>query len=187
MQKAAVAAGEPVGVAEQDNKLKTMKKKLLIFSIILVLTIISFISWRFLLRERTVLFLCVHNTFRSQMAEAYFNKFAEEKKLNWQVKSAGFLEAEKINEKAITLMKEEGIDISDKKPKLVTDKMIKSADKIIVVCKECEEKGLCVSLPKNKDIEYWRLDNPADMEIDQAREIRNIVKEKVLNFVKILE
>lgn len=164
-----------------------MKNNLLIFSLTIILITIGFISWRFLLRERTVLFLCVHNTFRSQMAEAYFSKFAEEKKLNWQAKSAGFLEAEKINEKAITLMEEEGIDISDKKPKLVTDKMIKSADKIIVVCKECEEKGLCVALPKNKDIEYWRFDNPADVEINQAREIRDKVKERILNLIGILE
>lgn len=120
------------------------------------------------------------------MAEVYFNKFAEEKKLNWRAKSAGFLEAEKINPKAIALMQEEGIDISGNKPKTVTDKMINSADKIIVVCKECEAKGLCVALPKNKDIDHWRLDNPADMEIDQAREIRNQVKEKALNLIKTL-
>lgn len=164
-----------------------MKKNLLIFGIIIVVVGTSFFSWQFLLREKTVLFLCVHNTFRSQMAEAYFNKFAKEKGIRWRAKSAGFLEAEKINEKAIILMEEEGIDISDKKPKLKTDKMIKSADKIIVVCKECQELGLCAILPKNKDIEHWQLDNPANMELDQAKKIRDKVKEKTLNLIEKLK
>jgi len=66
----------------------------------------GFVFWQFFIKEKTVLFLCVHNTFRSQMAEAYFNKFAKEKGIKWQAKSAGFLEADKINEKAIILMKE---------------------------------------------------------------------------------
>lgn len=164
-----------------------MKNNLLIFGIILVLATVGFVSWRFLLFPKTVLFLCVHNTFRSQMAEAYFNKFAAEKKLNWQAKSAGFLEADKINEKAIFLMREEGIDISNKKPKLVTPKMIEQADKIVVVCQECEEKGLCVTLPKDKDIEYWRLDNPAEMEINQAREIREQIKIKIIDLIEQLK
>jgi len=164
-----------------------MKNNLLIFSIIIFLAITAFVSWRFLPREKTVLFLCVHNTFRSQMAEAYFNKFASEKGIKWQAKSAGFLEAEKINEKAIILIEEEGIDISAKKPKLVTDEAKSSADKIVVVCKECQERGLCAVLPQDKDIEYWWLDNPAEMELDQAREIRNIVKDKVINLIEGLK
>lgn len=164
-----------------------MKSNLFLAFIIIVLIVIGFTSWQSLSREKTVLFLCVHNTFRSQIAEAYFNKFAVEKKIRWQATSAGFLEAEKINEKAIILMQEEGIDISDKKPKLVTDEMKKSADRIIVVCKECEEKGLCAALSQDKKIEYWRLDNPANMEIDQAREIRNKIKEKILNLLEELK
>lgn len=143
--------------------------------------------WQFSMKQRTVLFLCVHNTFRSQMAEAYFNKFAKEKRIKWRAKSAGLLKAEKINEKAVILMQEEGIDISDKKPKLMTKKMIDKAEKIIVVCRECEEQGLCVNLPKNKDIAYWRLPNPAEMELDEARAIRNKIKENVINLIEELK
>jgi protein-tyrosine-phosphatase len=121
------------------------------------------------------------------MAEAYFNKFTKEKGLRWQAKSAGFLKADKINEKAVTLMKEEGIDISGKKPKLMTDEMIKKAEKVVVVCQECEEQGLCLVLPKGKNIDYWRLPNPAEMEINQARKIRNQIKEKVLILIEKLK
>lgn len=162
---------------------------LIIFGFILAVGFIFF--QQFLVEEKsvqkkTVLFLCVHNTFRSQMAETYFNEFAKEKKLNWQAKSAGFLEADKINEKALILIAEEGIDISDKKPKLVTEKMLFEADKIIVVCKECEEQGLCLNLPPDKDIDYWRLENPAEMELDKGREIRDSIKEKVKILVETL-
>jgi protein-tyrosine-phosphatase len=151
------------------------------------LTISGFIFPQLLKKTKTILFLCVHNTFRSQIAEAYFNKFAKERGIKWQAKSAGFLKAEKVNEKAIVLMKEEGIDISDKKPKLMTEEMIKSADKIVVVCQECEELGLCINLPTNKNIEHWRLPNPAEMELEKAREIRNQIKEKVLGLIKELK
>jgi protein-tyrosine-phosphatase len=164
-----------------------MKKILIIFVIVIIVIVVGFTSWQFLFKPKIVLFLCVHNTFRSQMTEAYFNKFAREKGLNWQAKSAGFLEAKKINEKAVILMKEEGIDISKNKPKLVNEKMIKKADKIVVVCAECEEQGLCVILPKNKNIDYWQLPNPAEMELDQAREIRNQIKEKVIKLLEELE
>jgi protein-tyrosine-phosphatase len=121
------------------------------------------------------------------MAEAYFNKFAKEKGIRWQAKSAGFLKADKVNEKAIILMKEEGIDISDKKPKLMTEEMIKKADKIVVVCQECEAQGLCLILSQEKDIEYWRFLNPAEMELEKAREIRNQIKEKFLNLISQLK
>jgi protein-tyrosine-phosphatase len=164
-----------------------VRKLVIIFISFFLLITAGFIFWQFFMKEKTVLFLCVHNTFRSQMAEAYFNKFAKEKGIRWQAKSAGFLEEEKIDEKAIILMKEEGIDISDKKPKLVTNKTLKSADKIVVVCQECEEQGLCLTLPKGKDIEYWRLPNPAKMELDQARVIRDQIKERVLNLISQLK
>jgi arsenate reductase (thioredoxin) len=154
--------------------------------VVIILTISGFIFPQLLKKTKTILFLCVHNTFRSQIAEAYFNKFAKERGIKWQAKSAGFLEAEKINEKAVILMKEEGIDISHKKPKLMTEEMIKSADKIVVVCQECEELGLCINLPTNKNIEHWRLPNPAEMELEKAREIRNQIKEKVSNLIKEL-
>ena len=167
---------------------------LIIFSFVLM---IGFVFQQVLFRsshqeiltvpKKTVLFLCVHNSFRSQMAEAYFNKFAKERNLNWQAKSAGFLEAEQINEKAIVLMEEEGIDISEKKPKLMTKEMIKEAEKIIVVCKECEEQGLCLNLPQDKEIDYWRLENPAEMELDKARVIRDSIKEKVKILVESLD
>ena len=147
----------------------------------------SFLAKEKIFSKKTILFLCSHNTFRSQIAKAYFNKFAKERNLNWQAESAGFLKTDKINEKAIILMAEEEIDISKEKPKLVTDEMIAQANKIIVVCKECEEFGLCLNLPQDKDIEYWRLENPAQLELERAREIKDLIKEKTLNLIEKIE
>ena len=164
-------------------------KKILIVFIIIIVIVAGFASWQFLLRPKTILFLCVHNTFRSQIAEAYFNKFAKEKGIKWQAKSAGFLEAEKINEKAIILMREEGIDISGAKPKLITEKMKNKADKIIVVCQECSlesKEKFCPVFESDKDVEYWQLPNPAEMELEEAREIRNLVKERVIDLIERL-
>lgn len=157
--------------------------------LIMLIGVLMFFSYIPIMKDRTkkiILFLCVHNTFRSQIAEAYFNKFANEKNLGWQAKSAGFLKADKINEKAVVLMKEEGIDISDKKPKLVTNEMIDEAEKIIVVCEECEKEGICINLPKYKDIEYWRLKNPAEIELEKGREIRDEIKNRVIKLVNML-
>ena len=151
----------------------------ILFLLIFLITLGGFMMWKSLFKTKTILFLCVHNTFRSQMAEAYFNTLAKGKGLKWQAESAGFLEGEKINPKAIALMKEEGIDISNKKPKLVTEEMINKADKIIIVCKECGEEGLCINLPKDKEITHWQLENPAEMELGDARQVRDKIKENV--------
>lgn len=169
-----------------------ISKFLLFFVILIIMAGASIVSWQFLFQKKTVLFLCVRNTFRSQMAEAYFEKLATERNLkNWQAKSAGFLEGEGVNPKAIILMAEEGIDISKKKSKLVNEKMMKQASKIVVVCQECapggEEAGYCPVLPQNKDIEYWRLSDPAKMELEEARKIRDEVKVKVIDLVGRLE
>lgn len=164
-----------------------MNLKILFLLIVFLITLGGFMIWKSLFKTKTILFLCVHNVLRSQMAEAYFNKFAKERGLKWRAKSAGFLEAEEINPKAITLMQEERIDISEKKPKLVTKKIIDKAEKIIVVCKECEEEGICITLPKDKDITHWQLENPAEMELSQAREIRNKIKENVIKLIEELK
>ncbi|MEM2166239.1 MAG: low molecular weight phosphatase family protein, partial [Candidatus Bathyarchaeia archaeon] len=72
-----------------------------------------------------VLFVCVENSFRSQIAEAYFNRFAPE---GWRAVSAGLTPAERVHPNAVRLMLEEGIDISHKKPQLLTREMQETAD-----------------------------------------------------------
>lgn len=80
--------------------------------------------------SKTVLFVCVENSFRSQIAEAYFNKYAPE---GWIAVSAGIKPAERVHPNAVRLMLEEGIDINHKKPRMITRELQEKAD-IAVMC-----------------------------------------------------
>jgi len=127
---------------------------------------------------KTVLFVCVENSFRSQIAEAYFNKFAPN---GWQAISAGSRPAEKVHPNAILLMREEGIDISDKKPKALTFEMQTKADAAVIVCGSAECPVVYV-----KDVEEWNVPDPAKMPFDEARKIRDLIKLRVLDYIKRL-
>ncbi len=124
---------------------------------------------------RTVLFVCVENRFRSQIAEAYFRKYAPE---GWEATSAGIKPAEKVHPKAVELMLEEGIDLSQKKPQLLTRELQKKAEIVVVVCGE----GTC-PVVRGKLVEKWNLPDPAKMPLEEARKIRDIIKKRVLDLV----
>jgi protein-tyrosine-phosphatase len=127
---------------------------------------------------KTVLFVCVENSFRSQIAEAYFNKFAPK---GWQAISAGSRPAENVHPNAILLMHEEGINISDKKPKSLNFEMQTKADAAVIVCGSAECPVVYV-----KDVEEWNVPDPAKMPLDEARKIRDLIKSKVLDYIKRL-
>ncbi len=84
----------------------------------------------------TIVFVCVHNSGRSQMAEAFFNKLAKGK---LRAFSAGTQPADKVNSVVVDTMREVGIDISEKKPKALTFEMMENADRVITM--GCGEEG----------------------------------------------
>lgn len=126
---------------------------------------------------KTVLFLCVENSFRSQIAEAYFNKFAPK---GWRAISAGLMPAKNVHPNAIKLMKEEGIDISNKVPKLMEKEDQEKAEVVVIVCSDS------CPIVSNKYVENWNLQDPANMSLEEARKIRDIIKEKVLELTEKL-
>ena len=126
--------------------------------------------------DKIVLFICVENSFRSQIAEAYFNKFAPR---GWKAISAGIKPANSIHPDAIQLMKEEGINISNKKPKLLTKELQEKAEIAIIVC-----SGNQCPLVYTKKVEEWNVPDPAKMPIDEARKIRDVIKSKVLELIE---
>ena len=85
---------------------------------------------------RNVLFVCVHNTGRSQMAEAFFNIGASQ---NYKARSAGTSPAGGVNEMVIAAMKELDIDLTDNRSKLLTDTMLDEAEKVITMACNVEE------------------------------------------------
>ena len=121
---------------------------------------------------KKILFVCVHNAGRSQMAEAFFNHHAKGKA---QATSAGTHYASHINPTVIEAMREVGIDISSKRPKMMTLEMLGVADKVISM--GCGVEGVCPAtfVPT----EDWKLEDPEDKPIEQVRAIRDEIEAKV--------
>jgi len=127
---------------------------------------------------RYVLFACVENSFRSQIAEAYFKKFAPKE---WQAISGGVKPAEKVHPNAILLMKEEGLDISRNKPQPLTQGNQLKAEIAIIVC-----GSAACPVVYAKRVEEWSMPDPAKMSLDEARRVRDSIKNKVLTLIESL-
>jgi protein-tyrosine-phosphatase len=122
-------------------------------------------------KMKHVLFLCVQNAARSQMAEAFFNALAKGKAV---AKSAGDKPAERVNPLAVQAMKEVGIDISKNKPKKITAEMVEEAD--VVILMGCPENA-CPITPK--EVVDWQIEDPEGKSIEKVREIRDVIRKKV--------
>ena len=123
---------------------------------------------------RTVLFVCVHNAGRSQMAAAFFNRLA---KGQAEAKSAGTAPAAAVNPVVVEAMKEVGLDISAAKPQLLDIDMIMGAEKMVTMGCGAEAEGMCPA--SFTDTEDWKLDDPAGQPIEKVRPIRDEVQRRV--------
>jgi arsenate reductase len=128
---------------------------------------------------KKVLFVCVHNAGRSQMAEAFFNQMT---KVKAQGSSAGTQPSKKVNPVVVKAMREVGIDIGRRKPKMLTFEMLEDADRVITMGCSVEKACPASSVPT----EDWQLDDPEGKPIEQVRRIRDEVKAKVEKLVKEL-
>jgi len=123
----------------------------------------------------TVLFVCVHNAGRSQMAAGYLHHLAGDR---IDVRSAGSQPADTVNPVAVEAMAEEGIDLVAAQPKVLTDAAVQSSD--VVITMGCGDA--CPFYP-GKRYEDWQLDDPAGQGIDAVRPIRNQIKQRVHDLV----
>jgi arsenate reductase len=121
---------------------------------------------------KTVLFICVHNAGRSQMAEGFFTQMAKGKA---KAISAGSKPADRVNPAAVEAMQEGGIDISPNKPKLLTVEMMEGIDKVITM--GCGEDASCPA--SWVETEDWKLEDPAGKSIEQVRKIRDEIETRV--------
>jgi len=119
----------------------------------------------------SVLFVCVHNAGRSQMAAGYLQDLAGDR---IDVLSAGSAPADRINPVAVEAMAEEGIDIRAEQPKLLTDSAVQTAD--VVITMGCGDE--CPFYP-GKRYEDWVLDDPAGKGVDAVRPIRDEIRTRV--------
>ena len=122
-------------------------------------------------RRPAVLFVCVHNAGRSQMAAGYLQHLAGDR---IEVLSAGSQPADQVNPAAVAAMAEEGIDIASEQPKLLTDSAVRTAD--VVITMGCGDE--CPYYP-GKRYEDWELEDPAGQGLDAVRPIRDEIRRRV--------
>ena len=126
----------------------------------------------------TVLFVCVHNAGRSQMAAGYLQHLAGDR---IEVLSAGSEPADQINPVAVEAMREEGIDIKGSRPKVLTTLDVQGSD--VVITMGCGDA--CPFFP-GKRYEDWKLDDPAGQDIEAVRAIRDDIKDRVTALIASL-
>lgn len=126
----------------------------------------------------SVLFVCVHNAGRSQMAAGYLSALAQGR---IEVRSAGSEPVEGINPVAVEAMVEDSIDITGASPKILTTEAIKESD--VVITMGCGDA--CPIFP-GKRYEDWQLDDPAGQGIDAVRPIRDEIRTRIQQLVSEL-
>jgi protein-tyrosine-phosphatase len=127
---------------------------------------------------RKLLFVCVENAGRSQMAEAFAKSYGKGKV---EAKSAGTMPAEKVNPVVVQVMQEKGIDLSTNKPKLITNHMVLEADKIIVM--GCSAQGFCPAPLLGKVID-WEVEDPKGKPIEKVRKIRDEIEGRIKKLIE---
>jgi len=127
----------------------------------------------------TVLFLCTHNAGRSQMAMGFFERLAGDAAVAW---SGGSEPGDELNRAAIEAMRERDIDISGEFPKPWTDEIVRAAD--VVVTMGCGDA--CPVFP-GKRYEEWVLDDPAGMDVEHVRPVRDEIERRVRHLLHQLD
>lgn len=121
--------------------------------------------------KASVLFVCVHNAGRSQMAQGYLRALAGDR---IEVRSAGSMPGNQINPSAVAAMAEEGIDISNEQPKVLTDAAVEASDYVITM--GCGD--VCPFFPGKHYLD-WVLDDPAGQGVEAVRPIRDQIRGKI--------
>lgn len=127
--------------------------------------------------KKSVLFVCVQNAGRSQMAEGFFKKYAPKE---YEAISAGTMPVSEINPIAVQAMSEVGVDISTQKSKEITEDMIRNSSKIVNM--GCMDKESCPSLFLQNLLD-WNIEDPKDKPIERVRSIRDEIEQRVKELV----
>ncbi len=123
----------------------------------------------------SVLFVCVHNAGRSQMAAAYLEALGGGKV---EVRSAGSAPGNAVNPAAVEAMAEDGIDMSAAQPKILTDEAVLASD--VVITMGCGDA--CPFYPGKRYLD-WELDDPAGKGVESVRPIRDAIKQRILGLL----
>jgi protein-tyrosine-phosphatase len=133
-------------------------------------------------QDKVILFVCVENAGRSQMAEGFFNHRYAPK--GYHAISAGTRPVSQINLLAVHVMNEVGVDISSQKSKIITEDMIRSSAKSVNM--GCIERAECPLLFMNNVID-WGIEDPKGKSIEKVREIRDEIDRRVIEIAQSLQ
>ena len=126
---------------------------------------------------KRLVFVCVGNAGRSQMAEAFAKHLGQGR---IEVFSAGTIPAKEVNLTVVKVMLEKDIDISKNKPKKLTSEMLKGVDAVITM--GCSVQDVC-PVPLLKNVEDWHLEDPKGKPIEKIREIRDEIERRVVELL----
>ena len=132
----------------------------------------------------TVLFVCGHNAGRSQMAEAFLNRMAVDRRLSVRAESAGTQPSDRINPAAAEVMAEVGISLDGQFPKMLTPEMAARADRSITMGCGVDSAACPAAFMVTED---WGLDDPAGQPIERVRQIRDEIQSRVSRLLDELE
>ncbi|MFE2965058.1 arsenate reductase ArsC [Streptomyces sp. NPDC059340] len=127
----------------------------------------------------SVLFVCVHNAGRSQMAAGFLSHLAGDR---IEVRSAGSIPGEQVNPAAVEAMREVGVDIAGRQPKLLTTEAVQASDYVITM--GCGDA--CPVFPGKKYLD-WALEDPAGKGVESVRPIRDEIKARVEKLVSEID
>jgi arsenate reductase len=130
---------------------------------------------------RAILFVCVANSGRSQMAEAIFNKLKPD---GFRAISAGTKPAKEVNPLVVQVLREIGIDVSGARPKPISTEMIAEAEKIITM--GCEASNFCPARFLSR-VEDWNIEDPKGKTLEEIRSIRDTIRDHVRELLRQLQ
>ena len=132
------------------------------------------------LKAKKVVFVCVENSARSQMAEGFLREMAP----HIRVQSAGTKPGATLNPTAAKVMQEVGVDITKQTPKAINPDMLKNGT--VIVNMGCMDKDACPALLAD-DMADWQIDDPKGKDIEQVRAIRDAIRQRVRDLARTLE
>lgn len=127
-----------------------------------------------------VLFVCVHNAGRSQMAAAFFNRLARERRLDAAAESAGTAPGERVNPAAVQVMEEAGVDTTGCRPRLLTPELAAGSDRIITMGCGVDAEMCPAGTYLSED---WQLPDPHGQPVEAVRRVRDQVRDRVAALV----
>ena len=130
---------------------------------------------------KNILFVCIENAGRSQMAEAFFKKYA---KNQFNVISAGTYPSSNLNPDVVSVMAEIGIDLKNQQPQLLSTFMIENSNKTVNM--GCMDKESCPSLFV-KNVDDWNIEDTQGKSIEDVRKIRDQIKNNILSLLNSIE